>query len=58
MGEADSPPDDFLPLIARRVLWQEYGISLPMEFDDAYMAILLHSAETAHQNAQDKRTPK
>jgi hypothetical protein len=46
MGDTDEYPSWALPLIYRRLLWQEYGVSLPgFDFEDMMLAFRLRSME-------------
>ena len=55
MGDTDEYPSWALPLIYRRVLWQEYGVPLPdFNFEDMLLALRLRSLEA--QRSQNKKS--
>jgi hypothetical protein len=44
-----------LPLIYRRLLWQEYGVAIgDFTFEDMIIAIRLHSMEVERENNLSK----
>ncbi len=56
-GDSDTYPDWALPLIYRRMLWQEYGIAIPdFSFEDVMLAIRLRSLEAQRQNYTNKKS--
>ena len=58
MGETDEYPSWAAPLLARRMLWKDYGISLgdDLEFEELLLAMRLHGLETERERweAQNK----
>ena len=54
-GATDELPPFFAHLAIRRLLWQEYGVSLPgFSGDDAMDAVTLHAAEAKHAKRKQK----
>jgi hypothetical protein len=51
MGDNDEYPSWALPLVYRRMLWQEYGIAVQdFSFEDMMLAIRLRALEAERQN--------
>lgn len=52
----DELPLEFLPLNARRILWEEYGVVLPgFDGDDALDALRLHRLESKRKEVEDRK---
>lgn len=50
-GETDEYPDWSLPLLVRRMLWQQYGIPFKdLEFGDILQALRLHTMERQRES--------
>lgn len=59
MGETDEYPLWALPLLARRLLWKEYGIPFEdFEFEDVLIAMRLQKLETDRDNYQIEKMKK
>ncbi len=52
----DELPLEFLPLNARRILWEEYGVVLPgFSGDDAIDALRLHALENRRREVENRK---
>jgi hypothetical protein len=59
MGDSDEYPGWALPLIYRRMLWQQYGVVMPdFDFQELLNAIRLYGLENERRNNQISKLEK